>query len=187
MIRMKSVTSQAPDLPGQMERIERGRRFWRRFWPVAVITALLMVAGFGCKQLLETNGVFFGYNETGSLTGSWYVVIEGSQPLQRGELIGYRGTANKRYPVGIMWVKRVGGVAGDRVTATERWFHVNGLALHAKEQTRFGEPLDLGPVGTIPPQHYFVYTTHRDSYDSRYADIGWIKPEQVVGRAYEIF
>lgn len=173
--------------PEQMERIGRGRRFWLRLYMAAVATVVLMAGGVGCKQLLEANGIYLGYNETGSLTGAWYVVIEGDTALQRGELIGYRGVANKRYPSGIMWVKIVGGVGGDRVEEKERWFHLNGLSLHAKEQTRFGELLDLGPVGTIPPQHYFVYTTHRDSYDSRYADIGWIKPEQVVGRAYELF
>lgn len=165
----------------------RGQRFWRRFWWAAAATVLLIAGGFGSKQFLEANGIYLGYNETVSLSGAWYVVIEGDSALQRGELIGYRGAANKRYPAGVMWVKIVGGVGGDRVEVADRWFHVNGLDLFAKPETRFGEPLELGPVGTIPPQHYFVYTTHRDSYDSRYADIGWIKPEQVVGRAYEIF
>lgn len=166
---------------------ERGRRFWRRFWQVSALTGLIIVSGFGVKQLLEAGGIYLGYNETDSLSGTWYVVIAGEAPTQRGALIGYRGEANKRYPSGAMWVKIIGAVAGDTVQAHDRWFQVNGLSLYAKPVTRFGETLEPGPVGTIPPGHYFVYTHHTDSYDSRYADIGWIKPEQVVGRAYALF
>jgi conjugal transfer pilin signal peptidase TrbI len=146
-----------------------------------------MLGGLVCQQLLESTGVYIGYNETDSLAGRWYIVVEGTPPTQRGELLGYRGGVNKRYPKSIVWVKRIGGMPGDTVAVAGRWFNINELALYAKPETSIGEPLDLGPTGVIPQDHYFVYTTHPDSYDSRYADIGWITPEQVIGRAYEIF
>lgn len=78
--------------------------------------------------------------------------------------------------------KQVLGVAGDRVTQKDRTFFVNGRAVAvAKPVSRFGEPLALGPVGTIPKGCYFVATAHKDGFDSRYAAIGWICRDRVLG------
>ena len=78
--------------------------------------------------------------------------------------------------------KIVYGVAGDRITRQGRLFLVNGkpMAL-AKPATRFGEPLALGPTGIIPRRCYFVGTPHRDSFDSRYAAIGWVCRPRIIG------
>ncbi len=46
-----------------------------------------------------------------------------------------------------------------------------------------GEPLALGPVGTIPRGCYFVGTEHKDGLDSRYAAIGWVCARQILGVA----
>ena len=50
-----------------------------------------------------------------------------------------------------------------------------------KVASRFGEPLALGPTGTIPKGCYFVATDHKDGFDSRYAAIGWICARSVLG------
>ena len=78
--------------------------------------------------------------------------------------------------------KIVYGAAGDTVTRQGRLFLVNGrpVAL-AKAKTLRGEPLALGPVGTIPRGCYFVATPNPDSFDSRYAVIGWICRQRVLG------
>lgn len=74
------------------------------------------------------------------------------------------------------------GVAGDRVTEKDRAFFVNGVAVaRAKAASRLGEPLPLGPTGTIPKDCYFVGSEHKDGFDSRYAAIGWICRPQVIG------
>ena len=78
--------------------------------------------------------------------------------------------------------KRVLGVAGDRVTEKDREFFVNGKpAALAKVTSRLGEPLALGPTGTIPNDCFFVGSEHKDGFDSRYAAIGWICRPQVIG------
>lgn len=78
--------------------------------------------------------------------------------------------------------KRVLGVAGDRVTEKDRMFFVNGTPVAlAKVTSKLGEPLALGPTGTIPKDCYFVGSEHKDGFDSRYASIGWICQRQVLG------
>lgn len=78
--------------------------------------------------------------------------------------------------------KRVLGIGGDRVTEANRMFFVNGkrVAL-AKVTSRLGEPLALGPTGVIPKGCYFVGSEHKDGFDSRYAAIGWICRDRLIG------
>lgn len=80
------------------------------------------------------------------------------------------------------FAKRVLGIAGDRVTLAGRRFVINGKPVGlAKERSRRGEPLALGPTGVIPQGCYFVATDNPDSFDSRYAAIGWICAPRVLG------
>jgi conjugal transfer pilin signal peptidase TrbI len=78
--------------------------------------------------------------------------------------------------------KRVLGTGGDRVSVRGRLFMITGRPVaRAKAASRLGEPLALGPVGVIPPGCYFVATAHPDSFDSRYAAIGWICRSRILG------
>lgn len=78
--------------------------------------------------------------------------------------------------------KRVIGVAGDLVTTSGREFFVNGQSVGmAKAVTRIGEPLAPGPTGVIPEGCTFVATENKDSFDSRYAAIGWICAPRILG------
>lgn len=78
--------------------------------------------------------------------------------------------------------KLVYGVAGDLVTREGRMVLVNGspVAVLKAVSTR-GEVLGAGPVGRVPPGCYFLATPHKDGFDSRYADIGWVCAKQIVG------
>lgn len=117
----------------------------------------------------------------------WAIWLERGAAPARGDLIVFvpprsdlvtRHFGAKPQPFG----KRVVGMPGDRVTKKDRLFHVNGVAVAlAKPATRLGEPLALGPTGTIPAGCYFVATGHKDGFDSRYAAIGWICGAQVLG------
>ena len=78
--------------------------------------------------------------------------------------------------------KRVLGMPGQHVTREGRQFFVDGVPVPlAKPVTRTGEPLALGPTGTIPKGCYFVGTAHKDGFDSRYAAIGWICRPRILG------
>lgn len=121
----------------------------------------------------------------------WAIWLTRDQVPARGDLILFdpprselllRHFGVRPQPFG----KRVYGLAGDVVTEQNRTFFINGnrVAL-AKAVSRLGEPLALGPTGTIPKDCYFVGTEHKDGFDSRYAAIGWICADQIfgVGRA----
>ena len=78
--------------------------------------------------------------------------------------------------------KLVYGVAGDLVSREGHTVLVNGSPVAVlKAVSRRGEVLAPGPVGRVPPGCYFLATPHKDGFDSRYADIGWVCAPQIVG------
>jgi len=117
----------------------------------------------------------------------WAIWLDRTAQPRRGDLILFDPPASRLLsrhfgPRPQPFGKRVIGVEGDRVTAHDRLFFVNGVAaVRAKPASRLGEPLALGPTGIIPAGCYFVATDHRDSFDSRYAAIGWICRPRVLG------
>lgn len=129
-----------------------------------------------------------GINETDSMPGHVYLILK-NQPPSRGELIVFRvPNTVKYYPPGHVFTKIVAGVPGDRVEYRGREVFINGKSYgYAKTHSQKGHPLALGPSGVIPPGHYFAWTSSKHSYDSRYADIGWVSPDRLVGKAIELF
>ncbi len=129
----------------------------------------------------------FSFNLTNSLNGNMYLVKKRTLP-QKGELIAFRIPKNPFYKENMMFIKIVGGVAGDVVARRDNIYYVNGKLIgpwHAKATS--GQRLTKGPTGIIPADYYFVYTPHLRSFDSRYGRIGWIHKLKVVGTAVELF
>ena len=76
----------------------------------------------------------------------------------------------------VTWVSRRG-----------REYFVNGRDVgYAKPRSQAGFATTLGPVGVIPADRYFVGTPMKDSFDSRYGEIGWIPRARTVGVAASI-
>lgn len=128
----------------------------------------------------------FGLNIDNSLPGYVYVVIRDELPVHL-DVAAFRTPPNPYYPEGAPFIKVVLGVPGDSVTRNGREYSVNGLPIGwAKEKTRHGQPLTPGPTGLLPAGHYFLWTPHIDSYDSRYGEIGWITTDRILGRAVRL-
>jgi conjugal transfer pilin signal peptidase TrbI len=124
---------------------------------------------------------------TASLPYTLFWVHVGELP-QRCDMAALYVPHNRFYPDSVGFVKILRGLPGDVVTEKHRVFAINGTPIgKAKGASQEGLPLALGPVGVIPPGRYFFATPHRDSYDSRYADIGWIAQSAIVGIAHPIF
>lgn len=162
------------------------------FWSAARRRRYLVYAaiGFGLVSLAElarwSDDHVLLVNATTSLP-NWAFLIDRQRQPARGDFIFFEP------PPGPLLARHFGaepqpfgkiayGVGGDRVAREGRLFAVNGrpVAL-AKMATRFGEPLALGPTGIIPQGCFFVGTAHRDSFDSRYAAVGWICRPRILG------
>ena len=117
----------------------------------------------------------------------WAIWLDRGAAPQRGDIILFDPPASpllaKHFgkepkPFG----KRVSGMPGDVVTEKDRVYFVNGRQVaKAKLKSRRGESLALGPTGTVPRGCYFVTTGHKDGFDSRYAAIGWICRQRILG------
>lgn len=74
------------------------------------------------------------------------------------------------------------GVGGDWVTRAGTHVLVNGRHVaDLKPFTSKGDALTPGPVGRIPQCCIFAGTGHKDGYDSRYAAVGFVCRDRIVG------
>ena len=81
-----------------------------------------------------------------------------------------------------MFGKVVYGVAGDVIAHEGMDVTVNGVrTVRMKTVTKSGEPLTPGATGPVPRGCYFAATPHRDGFDSRYAEIGFVCLRQIIG------
>ena len=85
----------------------------------------------------------------------------------------------------VPYMKTVRGLPGMAVTVdADRTVHLDGEPVgRAKTHALDGRPLEAIAPGIIPDGHYFLYAGHRDSHDSRYAEIGLVPRVRILGRA----
>ena len=85
----------------------------------------------------------------------------------------------------VPYLKTVRGLPGAVVTVdADRTVRLDGAPLgRAKERGLDGRPLEAARPGVIPDGHYHLHADHRDSHDSRYAEIGPVPRERILGRA----
>jgi conjugal transfer pilin signal peptidase TrbI len=57
----------------------------------------------------------------------------------------------------------------------------------AKEQSKQGIPLTVIANQVIPDKHYFGAVKHKDSYDSRYQELGLIDEKDLIGISYPLW
>jgi conjugal transfer pilin signal peptidase TrbI len=157
---------------------------WARLWAALALLAAALLAHWGGEALRRYR---FALNQTESLPNWAFLADQANRHPKRGELVAFVPPQNPFYPPGMAFGKIVGGVAGDRVTRKGRAFFVNGRYIGAaKARAQDGRAVAPGPVGRIPPGWYFVYAPHRDSFDSRYALMGWIPQARILGVAKAI-
>ena len=85
----------------------------------------------------------------------------------------------------VPYLKTVRGLPGGRVAVgLARTIVVDGRLLGtAKARARDGRPLEAISPGPVPADHYFLHGPHRDSHDSRYAEVGLVPRERIRARA----
>lgn len=151
---------------------------------IGLIFAATAVLLAGRTVVVAAGRYRFGVNETTSLPNWAFVVDLKNRSPRRGELVRFTAPDNPYYPRGAQFVKHVWGVPGDRVERRGREYFVDGRDVgYAKLFSQTGRSASLGPTGVIPPGRYYVGTASKDGFDSRYADIGWISADRIVGVA----
>lgn len=159
-------------------RIAKNRRFIVALVAWAVAASLMLIGARPWARL--------AFNGSVSLPGFLYVIRVGEMP-ERDQLVAFYPPHNRYYRDGMFFVKQVKGIGGDRIERRGVEFFVNGRHLAtAKARSLKRQPLQLGPEGVLPDGYFWVWTPHPDSFDSRYADVGWIAPDRVLGRAYRL-
>ena len=85
----------------------------------------------------------------------------------------------------VPYLKTVRGVPGMRVSVGEDGtVRLEGApAGRAKRRALDGRPLEPVAPGVVPPGRYYLHADHVDSHDSRYAEIGLVPRERILGRA----
>ena len=85
----------------------------------------------------------------------------------------------------VPYLKTVRGVPGMHIAVgIDRTVFLNGEPVgRAKSHALDGRPLQAIAPGTIPAGHYYLHADHADSHDSRYAEIGLVPRERILGRA----
>lgn len=164
------------------------RRRWYLYLPVFAIWCFAYVRLF----IDPTPRMPILVNWTPSLPYHLALMQFQQQPVRRGDLIvfAFAGEAQAHYPGlrGQPFFKQVRGMPGDVVTVLDRTVFINGEAVGlAKTHAYDGYPLaPIAPV-VIPPGHFYVQGVGPHSFDSRYAESGLVRAEQVVGIVVPIF
>ena len=85
----------------------------------------------------------------------------------------------------VPYLKTVRGLPGARIEiGVDGTVHIDGVKLgRAKTHALDGRALAAVAPGVVPPGHYYLHGDHRDSHDSRYAEIGPVPRARILGRA----
>ena len=85
----------------------------------------------------------------------------------------------------VPYLKTVRGLPGAQVTVDgNRTVAVDGVMLgRAKTKALDGRTLEATVPGIVPDGHYYLHGDHVDSHDSRYAEIGLVARQRILGRA----
>lgn len=158
-------------------------RRWYLYLALLLIWSLAYVRLF----IFPTPQVPLLFNWTPSLPYKVALLRELSGAPARGEYILYRfdGGAQRDYPGlrGQPFFKQVTGLPGDEVAVRGCGVFVNSTWVgDAKTRTFDGRALATIQPTVIPPGHYFVSGSSPDSFDSRYAQSGLVRADQIVGR-----
>lgn len=156
----------------------------RARWLAIGLLAAALAASAALVSWRDEHAVLI--NTTESLP-NWAFFIEKGRVPSRGDFVVFNP---RRTPIitahfgarPATFAKRALGVPGDQVTREGNLVSVNGQEVaRLKPLTRRGERLAPGPTGRVPPGCYYLGTAHTDGLDSRYADIGFVCMDRIVG------
>ena len=150
---------------------------------------LLIVVITAIAGIMFQNFYKIGINQTLSLPHLFYLIEKNPSEIKRNDIIEfdyYNKNGNGErffYDNHVPFVKILAGVPGDEIMFKGDEFYINVLATgRVKELSTSGKPLTPNKSKTLGEDEYFLYTPSKDSFDSRYAYVGYVNREQITGK-----
>jgi conjugal transfer pilin signal peptidase TrbI len=169
--------------PAHTERAHTASRWVHLLSATALVAST--IAGFlGLKDWHDHHALLI--NASASLP-NWALLVETGRFPRRGD---YAVFAPGHHPLVIKhfgnhpkpFAKIAYGVPGDTVSRQGNEVLVNGQPIALlKPKTRQGEDLLPGPLGIIPKGCIYAGSPHKDGFDSRYAAIGFVCRDRLIG------
>jgi len=156
--------------------------------PSKAILVLSSIIGVGLCVLIVIQFYYISWNFSPSLPYTMFVVEKRGLP-QKGGFVVFNFPGKQFYNPKDRFVKKVVGVPGDRVEVRGREVFLNGESVAvAKEKSVKGIPLaQLNFNGVIPEGKLFVLGMTKDSYDSRYEDVGLVDQNRIIWTGHPVF
>ncbi|WP_240959873.1 S26 family signal peptidase [Novosphingobium olei] len=154
--------------------------------------ALLAMVGLGLGELSDWRAHHALLINASQSLPDWAFLVERGRFPSRGDFVvfapGYDPLVRRHFGARPpAFVKIAYGVPGDRVDRAGHEVRVNGRTVaRLKPRTRQGEVLVPGPLGTVPKGCVFTASPHKDGFDSRYAAIGFVCRDRLIGSAEAI-
>jgi conjugal transfer pilin signal peptidase TrbI len=167
--------------------------WWRgamaKRWALCLGLAFFVTSLPGLREWGRAHAIVL--NTSDSLPNYAFFVKVGVMP-RKGEFVLFEPPMSKVVSVHFgkqppAFGKLVLGAEGDVVSHVGRSVLINGRVITTmKPLTRKGLPLIEGPVGRIPKGCYYAGSYHEDGLDSRYAQIGFVCGDRVMGTGVPI-
>lgn len=115
--------------------------------------------------------------------------------IKNGDYIQFKNN-NTHYYNGTNITKRVLAIGGNKLEIyqykepknnIQAQIKFDGVVLEVRDYTKYGTKIYTNNIETIPQNYYFIYGTHRDSFDSRYREFGLINKKEIIGVAKPLF
>ena len=139
--------------------------------------------GIGCIFVLDQFDIVM--NASRSMEEPAFIMFEHPVLLTRGAVVSARMPPVLQSRFGdYRFVKRIGGIPGDQITVSDDGAPcINDICYPTWSQNGVPVGSALAP-GIIPEDHYALFGTSEDSLDSRYAVIGLIPADDILGRGW---
>lgn len=152
--------------------------------------SLLERTVFGCLMILAlmlvaSHWITVSFNQTHSLPYKVFLIIKGAS-VGRQDYVAFHWAGGHGYALGATFIKRVAGVGGDEIHQQADRVVVNQQSFKVQVKDRRGHTMEMNRQTRVPERELFVVGTHPLSLDSRYAEVGCISLQEVIGRAYPI-
>lgn len=147
-----------------------------------IIAPIIMTIAWSIGTYL---GINIGHNLSDSVPYKWFIMTKRFGALKQGQYVVFQQQIDGKF--GLL-VKKIVGMPGDPILVKPDGIWVGETYVGiTKKFSRRGKPLLWVAPRVIPHNQYFVSGTSVDSFDSRYQEIGLIKKEYIISRAFPLW